>query len=98
FESADGFLEFFVKGLAHEHDVGDKRAHIDGEQMFVQDTRDYTVQEPGFYGNTPHGIALLVPLLTMLGRASFLMAVDHIGASVNSFGEFLDHEPNVVQA
>ena len=55
FESADGFLEFFVKGLAHEHDVGDAGAHIDGEKMFVQDTGDDAMKEPGFYGNAPHG-------------------------------------------
>jgi len=48
-----------VKPLTHEHDVGDARAHVNGEKMLVQDTRDDTMQQEGFDCNPPHGIALL---------------------------------------
>ena len=65
-----------MKGLTHEHDVGDKGAHIDDEKVLVQDTGDDAVQKPGFYGNAPRGIALLVPFLTMPGRPAFLLAID----------------------
>jgi hypothetical protein len=44
FESADRFFKFFVKALAHEHNVGDASAHVNGEKMFVQDARDDTMQ------------------------------------------------------
>src|SRR5580765_7505168 len=65
FESADRFLEFFVKAFAHQHHVGDTGAHVDGEKMLVQDTRKDNVQESAFDRDTASGIALFIAFPTM---------------------------------
>jgi hypothetical protein len=43
------------EALPHEHDVGDARAHVNGEKMLVQETGDNTMQQVGFDCNPPPG-------------------------------------------
>src|SRR6476661_6142092 len=95
FESSDRLFEFFVKPLTHEHDVGDARAHVNGEKMLVQDTGDDTMQQAGFDCNPPHGIALLEPFLTVFCRSLFVIVGDHIWTSLDSLRELLNHQPDV---
>jgi len=96
FESSDRLFEFFVKSLTHEHDVGNARAHVNGEKMLVQDTGDDTMQQAGFDCNPSHGIALLEPFLTVFCRSLFVIVGDHIWTSLDSLREFLNHQPDVI--
>src|SRR5204863_6245055 len=91
------FLEFFVEPLAHEHDVRNASAHVNGKKMLVQDARDYAVQQAGFYCNTLRSITLPVPFLTVPGRAFHLIAGDDFLTSLDSFCKLLDDQPNVIE-
>src|SRR5690348_11207680 len=57
-----------MQALAHQHHVRDARAHINREEVLVQNAREDDVQESRFGRNAADGISLLEPLLPMLHR------------------------------
>src|SRR5258708_3840992 len=87
-----------MKALAHQHHVGDTGAHVNGEKVLVQDTREDNVQQSSFDRDTLRGIALFKALPAVCRRSRFLTVSDDVWTSFDSLRKLLDNQTNVIES